>query len=230
MNRNALLGKALLEVVAEFAVFAALLFVSAGTLLWPAGWVFLAIFFGFTLAIVLWLAREDPELLAERMSSPVQRGQPLWDKVFVVGVIVFFVAWLIVMPLDAVRFGWSEVPDWLQILGALALVLSLYIMFLTFQENAYLALVVKLQEERGQRVVSTGPYRYVRHPMYASMFVFFPAAALLLGSWWGLLPCAVVLGLLVWRIPLEERMLENGLAGYDEYERKVRSRLIPHVW
>jgi protein-S-isoprenylcysteine O-methyltransferase Ste14 len=230
MNRNALLGKALLEVVAEFAVFAALLFVSAGTLLWPAGWVFLAIFFGFALAIVLWLAREDPELLAERMSSPVQRGQPLWDKVFVVGVIVFFVAWLIVMPLDAVRFGWSEVPDWLQILGALALVLSLYIMFLTFQENAYLALVVKLQEERGQRVVSTGPYRYVRHPMYASMFVFFPAAALLLGSWWGLLPCAVVLGLLVWRIPLEERMLENGLAGYDEYERKVRSRLIPHVW
>ena len=230
MNRNALLGKALLEVVAEFSVFGALLFASAGTLLWPAGWVFLAIFFGFALAIVLWLAREDPELLAERMSSPVQRGQPLWDKVFVVGVMVFFVAWLIVMPLDAVRFGWSEVPDWLQILGALGLVLSLYIMFLTFRENAYLALVVKLQEERGQRVVSTGPYRYVRHPMYASMFVFFPAVALLLGSWWGLLLCAVVLGLLVWRIPLEERMLENGLAGYDEYERNVKYRLIPHVW
>jgi protein-S-isoprenylcysteine O-methyltransferase Ste14 len=230
MNRNALLGKALLEVLAEFAVFAALLLVSAGTLLWPAGWVFLAIFFGFALAIVLWLAREDPELLAERMSSPVQRGQPLWDKVFVAAVMVFFVAWLIVMPLDAVRFGWSEVPDWLQILGALGLVLSLYIMFLTFRENAYLALVVKLQEERGQRVVSTGPYRYVRHPMYASMFLFFPAAALLLGSWWGLLPCAVLLSLLVWRIPLEERVLENGLAGYDEYERNVRYRLIPHVW
>jgi protein-S-isoprenylcysteine O-methyltransferase Ste14 len=230
MNWNALLGKALLEVLAEFVVFAALLFVSAGTLLWPAGWVFLAIFFGFALAIVLWLAREDPELLAERMSSPVQRGQPLWDKVFVAAVMVFFVAWLIVMPLDAVRFGWSEVPDWLQILGALGLVLSLYIMFLTFRENAYLALVVKLQEERDQRVVSTGPYRYVRHPMYASMFLFFPAAALLLGSWWGLLPCAVLLGLLAWRIPLEERVLENGLAGYDEYERNVRYRLIPHVW
>jgi protein-S-isoprenylcysteine O-methyltransferase Ste14 len=230
MNRNALLGKALLEVLAEFAVFAALLFVSAGTLLWPAGRVFLAIFFGFALAIVLWLAREDPELLAERMSSPVQRGQPLWDKVFVAAVMVFFVAWLIVMPLDAVRFGWSEVPEWLQILGALGLVLSLYIMFLTFRENAYLALVVKLQEERGQRVVSTGPYRYVRHPLYASMFLFFPAAALLLDSWWGLLPCAVLLGLLAWRIPLEERVLENGLAGYDEYERNVRYRLIPYVW
>ena len=230
MNRNTLLGKALLEVVAEFAVFAALLFVSAGTLLWLAGWAFMALFFAFALAIVLWLASEDPELLAERMSSPIQRGQPLWDKVFVAAVLLLFVAWLVVMPLDAVRFSWSDVPSWLQILGALGLVLSFYIMFLTFRENAYLALVVKLQEERGQRVVSTGPYRYVRHPMYAGMFLFFPAGALLLGSWWGLLLCAVLLGLLVWRIPLEERVLENGLTGYEEYERNVRYRLIPRIW
>jgi protein-S-isoprenylcysteine O-methyltransferase Ste14 len=225
MNR-----KALLEVLAEFAVFAALLFVSAGTLLWPAGWAFLALFFGFALAIILWLARKEPELLAERMSSPMQSGQPLWDKVFVVAVMVLFVAWLILMPLDAVRFGWSEVPGWLQILGALGVVLSFYTMFLTFRENAYLALVVKVQEERGQSVVSTGPYRYVRHPMYASTLLFFPGSALLLGSWWGLMFCTVLLGLLVWRIPLEEGMLENGLDGYDEYERNVRYRLIPHVW
>ena len=230
MNRKALLGKALLEVFGEFAVFAALLFVCAGTLLWPAGWAFMALFFGFALAIVLWLARKEPELLAERMSSPMQSGQPLWDKVFVVAVMVLFVAWLILMPLDAVRFGYSEVPGWLQIFGALGVVLSFYIMFLTFRENAYLALVVKVQQERGQSVVSTGPYRYVRHPMYASTLLFFPGSALLLGSWWGLMFCTVLLGLLVWRIPLEERMLENGLDGYDEYERNVRYRLIPHVW
>jgi protein-S-isoprenylcysteine O-methyltransferase Ste14 len=230
MNRKALLGKALLEVFGEFAVFAALLFVCAGTLLWPAGWAFMALFFGFALAIVLWLARKEPELLAERMSSPMQSGQPLWDKVFVVAVMVLFVAWLILMPLDAVRFGYSEVPGWLQILGALGVVLSFYIMFLTFRENAYLAMVVKVQQERGQSVVSTGPYRYVRHPMYASTLLFFPGSALLLGSWWGLMFCTVLLGLLVWRIPLEERMLENGLDGYDEYERNVRYRLIPHVW
>jgi protein-S-isoprenylcysteine O-methyltransferase Ste14 len=181
------LGKALLEVLAEFAVFGALLFVCAGTLLWPAGWAFMALFIGFALAIVLWLAREEPELLAERMSSPIQRGQPLWDKVFVTAVLVLFVAWLIVMPLDAVRFGWSEVPDWIQLMGALGVVLSFYILF-------------------------------------------FPGSALLLGSWWDLLLSAVLLGLLVWRIPLEERMLENGLDGYDEYERNVRYRLIPHVW
>jgi protein-S-isoprenylcysteine O-methyltransferase Ste14 len=230
MNHEALLGKALLEVVAEFAVFAALLFVPAGTLLWPAGWAFMALFFGFTLAMVLWLAREDPELLAERMSSPIQRGQPLWDKVFVAAIMLLFVAWLIVMPLDAVRFGWSEVPGWLQFLGALGVVLSFYLMFLTFRENAYLALVVKLQEQRGQSVITTGPYRYVRHPMYSSGVLFLPAVALLLGSWWGLLLCAVLLALVVWRIPLEERVLEKGLAGYQEYERNVRYRLIPRVW
>src|SRR5215207_9420471 len=230
MNQKALLTKGFLALTAEFAVFAALVFGSAGTVLWPAGWVFLAIFFGVGLAIVLWLTREDPELLVERLSSPIQRGQPLWDKVFLATIMPLFVVWLILMPLGAVRFGWSEVPDWLQILGALGLVLSFYIVFLTFRENAYLAPVVKLQEERGQSVVSTGPYRYVRHPMYSSMFMFFPATALLLGSWWGLLLCAVLLGLLVWRIPLEERMLENGLAGYDEYEQNVRYRLVPHIW
>src|SRR5215203_610494 len=207
MNQKALLTKGFLALTAEFAVFAALVFGSAGTVLWPAGWVFLAIFFGVGLAIVLWLTREDPELLVERLSSPIQRGQPLWDKVFLATIMPLFVVWLILIPLGAVRFGWSEVPDWLQILGALGLVLSFYIVFLTFRENAYLAPVVKLQEERAHSVVRTGPYRYVRHPMYSSMFMFFPATALLLGSWWGLLFCPVLLGLLVWRTTLEDRML-----------------------
>ena len=230
MNRKALIAKGLLALIAEFAVFATLLFVAAGTVLWSAGWVFMAIFFGFSLAITLWVGHESPELLAERLAAPIQTDQPLWDKVFVAAVMPLFVVWLILLPLDAVRFGWSQMPGWLQVMGALALVLSFYVLFLTFRENAYLALVVKVQEERGQSVVSTGPYRYVRHPMYASMFLFFPAGALLLGSWWGLLLCAALLGLLVWRIPLEERVLENGLAGYDEYEQNVRYRLIPHIW
>ena len=143
---------------------------------------------------------------------------------------LLFIAWLILMPLDAMRFEWSEVPGWLQFLGALGLVLSLYVVFLTFRENAYLAPVVKLQEERGQSVVSTGPYWYVRHPMYSSMFLFFPATTLLLGSWWGLLLCLVLLGLLVWRTALEDRMLKNELAGYEEYAQSVRYRLIPCVW
>ena len=230
MNHKAIMAKGLLALIAEFAVFAALLFVSAGTVLWPAGWVFIAIFFGFALAITLWVGREEPELLAERLSAPIQRGQPLWDKVFVAVVMLLFVVWLISMPLDAVRFGWSQMPGWLQGLGALGLVLSLYVVFLTFRENAYLALVVKVQEQRGQRVVTSGPYRYVRHPMYASMLLFLPGSALLLGSWWGLLLCLAILGLLVWRTTLEEQLLKEELAGYEEYARHVRYRLIPYVW
>jgi protein-S-isoprenylcysteine O-methyltransferase Ste14 len=112
----------------------------------------------------------------------------------------------------------------------LGLVLSLYVVFLTFRENAYLALVVKVQEQRGQRVVTSGPYQYVRHPMYASMFLFLPGSALLLGSWWGLLLCLPILGLLVWRTTLEEQLLKEELAGYEEYARLVRYRLIPYVW
>jgi protein-S-isoprenylcysteine O-methyltransferase Ste14 len=230
MNRKALLAKGLLALTAEFAVFAALLFVSAGTLLWSAGWVFMAIFFGFGLAITLWMGREDPELLAERLSYPIQEGQPLWDKVFIAAITLLFVLWLVLMPVDAVRFGWSEVPGWLRIAGAMGLVLSFCIVFLTFRENAYLAPVVKLQEERGHTVVTTGPYRYVRHPMYASMLLFFPGSALLLGSWGGLLLCPVLLGVLVWRTALEDRMLRSKLAGYDRYARRVRYRLIPRVW
>ena len=219
-----------MALLAEFAVFAALLFVSAETLLWPAGWVFLAIFFDGSVAIVLLLARDNPELLAERVSSPVQRGQPLWDKVFLAVMSLLFITWLILMPLGVMRFGWSERPSWLQLLGALGLVLSFYVVFLTFRENAYLAPVVKVQEERGQSVVTTGPYQYVRHPMYSSMFLFFPASALLLGSWWGLVFSLVLLNLLVWRAALEDRMLMNELAGYREYTQSVRYRLIPRVW
>jgi len=219
-----------LALLAEFALFAALLFVSAETLLWPAGWVFLAIFFGGSVAIVLLLERDNPELLAERVSSTVQRGQPLRDKVFLAVMSLLFLTWLILMPLGVMRFGWSEIPSWLQLLGALGLVLSFYVVFLTFRENAYRAPVVKVQEERGQSVVTTGPYQYVRHPMYSSMVLFFPASALLLGSWWGLVFSLVLLNLLVWRAALEDRMLMNELAGYREYTQSVRYRLIPRVW
>src|SRR5215217_283192 len=168
-----------------------------------------------------------PRTIGRAVGLPATEGTTALGQGVLAAVSLLFIAWLILMPLDAMRFEWSEVPGWLQFLGALGLVLSLYVVFLTFRENAYLAPVVKLQEERGQSVVSTGPYWYVRHPMYSSMFLFFPGSALLLGSWGGLLFCAMLLGLLVWRIPLEERMLKNELAGYEEYAQSVRYRLIP---
>jgi len=217
--------------IACFLVIIGLLFIPAGTVGWLAGWAFIAIFCGFNLLVVRMLARHDPELLEERMSFPVQRGQPLWDKVLMSVFELLFVGWFVLMPLDAVRFGWSDVPVWLQVLGALGLMLSFYFVYFTFRENAYLAPVAKLQEERGQSVVATGPYRYVRHPMYSSVLIFFPATALLLGSWWGLLISPIFMALLVIRTAFEDRMLKRGLEGYtEEYARTVKYRLIPYVW
>jgi protein-S-isoprenylcysteine O-methyltransferase Ste14 len=164
------------------------------------------------------------------MAPPIQRDQPPWDRVLLSVVQLLFVPWLILMALDAVRFGWSEVPVWLRVLGALGIMLSLYIIYLTFRENAYLAPVVKLQGERGQSVVTTGPYRYVRHPMYSGTLIFIPATALLLGSWLGLLVSPIFMALFVLRTVFEERMLKGGLQGYTEYSNTVKYRLIPHVW
>jgi protein-S-isoprenylcysteine O-methyltransferase Ste14 len=179
--------------------------------------------------VIRMLARDDPELLRERMSSPIQRDQPLWDRVLLSTLLVLFDAWLILMPLDAVRFGRPDVPVWLQIVGALGVLFSFYGMYLTFRENAYLHLVVKLQEKRGQTVVTTGPYRYVRHPMYAFSLLFFAATALLLGSWLGLLFSTILMALTILRTALEDRTLKRGLA-YAGYAGTVRYRPIPHVW
>src|SRR5215210_5140374 len=225
-----MIRRELLVMIAEFLTIAGLLFIPAGTIGWIVGWVFIALLCGVSLPTVRMLVRDDPELLRERMSSPVQRNQPLWDRVLLPVFLLLFVAWLILMSLDAVRFGWSDVPVWLQVLGALGVTLSSYVMYLAFQENAYLYPVVKIQEERGQSVVSTGPYRYVRHPMYSSCFVFFPATALLLGSWLGLLFSLVLIAIIILRTALEDRTLKSELAGYTEYAETVKYRLVPHLW
>ena len=218
------------DVLVNLLVFIGLLFIPAGTVGWLAGWLFVTLFWGFVLLVVHMMLRNNPELLQERMSSPIQRSQPLWDKVLLSVLMLLFFSWLTLMPLDAVRFGWSDVPVWLQVLGALGIVLSFYVMYLTYRENPYLYSVVKLQEGQGQSVVTTGPYRYVRHPLYSSSLLLFPATALLLGSWLGLLFSLVLIALIILRTALEDRMLSSGLTGYAEYAQTVRYCLIPHVW
>src|SRR5712691_500341 len=161
------------------------LFLAAGTLAWPTGWAFLILFFGSLASLMLWLSRHNPALLKERMALS-QPGQKAWDKVLYLLLYVFSISWLILMPLDAVRFHWSLVPLWLQIAVVLLLLCSFYIFYRTFRENSYLSPVVRIQEDRGQTVISTGPYQYVRHPMYSAFLFFIPGTALLLGSWYGL--------------------------------------------
>jgi protein-S-isoprenylcysteine O-methyltransferase Ste14 len=211
-------------------VFAISMFLSAGTLIWPAGWAFLLLFFGFTVALTIWLLRSNPGLLAERLTGIGKPDQKSWDKVLLAVTAVAFFAWLGLMGVDAVRFRWSLVPLWLQGIGSLILLCSFYLFYVTFRENPYLSPAVRIQKERAQTVISTGPYRYVRHPMYAGFAVFAVGTAIMLGSWYGLLGASLLIGLVGRRTVLEDRALQEELLGYSEYMGRTRYRLVPYVW
>ena len=224
-----MIAKLLLQNTITTAGMGALLFACAGTMHWPSAWVFLA-----TCALLgplcgWWLYRVDPALLAERLRPVLQKDQPAADKAFMIVFAIAMLAWLAAMGLDR-RTQSSDVPVAFQALGLLLFVLSTLFILWVFRENSFAAPVVKLQAERAQRVVSTGPYAHVRHPMYSGMILFFAGVPLLLGSWWGLVMAPVIVVLFAVRIGIEERTLREGLPGYSDYMTRVRYRLLPGVW
>lgn len=225
-----MIAKLIVQTLVVYGLMAALLLGAAGTWRWPQAWVFIIEMMASGIAIGLWLARYDPGLLAERMSSPLQRGQAAGDKVLLLCLFIAWPAWLVFMALDAARFEWSHLPAWTQVAGALLILVAMYAFYCTFRENSFAAPVVKIQKERGQTVVTTGPYSLVRHPMYAGGSLLFFAIPMLLGSGYGLALAPAWVILLMLRIPLEERVLRENLAGYGDYMKRVRYRLVPGVW
>ncbi|MGA7386232.1 MAG: isoprenylcysteine carboxylmethyltransferase family protein [Methylocella sp.] len=223
-------AKVWVKLGANFLVVAVLLFEPAGTLAWPAAWALLILFFAPVLLITRALARDDPALLDERMKPLIQKGQPLWDKLIMASFVLLSFGWLILMGLDAGRFHWSAMPAGLQWLGAAGILISMWILSRTHQANPFLAIVVKIQAERGHRVVTKGPYGFVRHPFYAATLLLLPSAALMLGSWFGLAATIVLAGVLILRTALEDRELHRRLDGYADYAQRVRYRLVPGVW
>ena len=224
-----MIAKLLLQNVIWIAAMGALLFVPAGTLQWPAAWVFLATIAILGVAGGLWLARTDPALLAERLRPMMQKDQPAADKKFMLAFGVVALIWFLAIGLDQ-RYHGSEVPLALQALGCAMLVLSTAFIMWVMRENSFAAPVVKLQTERGHRVVSTGPYAWVRHPMYSASVLFFVGAPLLLGSWWGVAMSPLFVALFAIRAGIEERALLAGLPGYADYMARVRYRLVPGLW
>ena len=224
-----LLIKTLVWTVVSFLLIALVLFLPAGTVLWPAGWIYLILLLGFSVVNIGLLFKSNPGLLEERLSLS-QPNLKTSDKVLTAVNGLLYLVWFIVMPLDAVRFHWSHVPLFLQIVGALVLVGFMPLAILTFRENAFLSTMVRVQQERGQTVISTGPYHYVRNPLYSSALLFFLGTPLLLGSWYGLLFVPIVIAGLVGRTLLEERVLRKELPGYDAYMAQVKYRFIPYVW
>lgn len=225
-----LIALLVVEFAVLMAVLAGVLFGAAGTAQWPSGWAYLGLFLSVGLVFSLWLAAVDPDLLAERLKPPVQRGQARWDRLFMLAVMALYIGWHILMAADARRFGWSHAPAWAQVLGGVLFAASYLGIGWVFRTNSFAAPVVRVQSERAQTVIDTGPYAIVRHPMYAFAALQFIGVPLVLGSWWGLAAIPLLYGGVAWRAVREEGVLRAELAGYDDYARRVRWRLAPGVW
>jgi protein-S-isoprenylcysteine O-methyltransferase Ste14 len=206
---------------------AALLFIPARTLDYWQAWTFLVVYFGCSLAITLYLMVRDRRLLQRRMSGgPTAEREPS-QKIIMFFTSLGFIGLLIIPALDH-RFVWSLVP-WYVVLGGDVLVAFGFIsIFFVLRENTFSSATIEIAP--GQKVISTGPYAVVRHPMYVGAFIMLIGMPIALGSWWGLLVFVVMMPALFWRLLDEEKFLSRNLPGYTEYQHKVRFRLIPLVW
>jgi protein-S-isoprenylcysteine O-methyltransferase Ste14 len=224
---SSLVSRAWLSLAVLAVVMGLLLFVPAGTIRYWQAWVYLAIFFGGSAATTLFLARRDPALLERRL-----KGGPIAEKrraqrLVMVFTSLAFVALLVVPALDH-RHGWSAVPLPAVLAGDVLVALGMSLIVRVYRENTYASATIEIAQD--QQVISTGPYAIVRHPMYASASLYLLGTPLALGSYWGLVPLAVMLPFLIWRLRDEERLLAQSLPGYVEYQRTVRHRLVPGIW
>jgi len=206
----------------------ALFFGSAGTFNWPEAWLFLFLYAVAVICFVRWLKKHNPELLKERMSR--RKDAKTWDKIILLIYSILAMIMLAVAGLDAVRYNWSHVPPVLKVLGFLGFIPAYMLVFWTMTQNRYLSEVVRIQEERGHEVCTTGPYRYVRHPMYVGVIIFVLCLPLALGSYFALSFSVPIIFVFLIRTSLEDNTLQKELPGYKEYAEQVRYRLIPGVW
>ncbi|MGA9825666.1 MAG: isoprenylcysteine carboxylmethyltransferase family protein [Methylocystis sp.] len=209
------------------AVVALLLFVPAGTPRYWQAWTYLAVFFGASVLITRYLMKNDPALLRRRLRGGPTAEKETSQKIIMSFTSIGYVALLVVSALDH-RFGWSSPPAFLTIAADVLILLGLYIVFLVYRENSFSSATIEVAAD--QRVISTGPYAVVRHPMYAGGFLYLLATPLALGSWWGLLAAAGLAPFLAWRLFDEERFLKEKLPGYADYCLRTRWRLIPGVF
>ena len=208
-------------------VMGVLLFAAAGTVRYWQGWVFLAVFFTAALLITLYIMKYDPALLQRRLAGGPTAEKERTQKLVVLLVSIGLVG-VLVVPALGYRLGWSQAPLAAVIAGNVLIAVGFYIVFLAFRENSFASARIEIAE--GQRVVSTGPYALVRHPQYAGSFLYLLGMPLALGSYWGLLVLVPMMAALIWRLFDEEKLLARELPGYAEYQRNVRSRLIPAVF
>ena len=223
--------KVIAGVAFNVAFYALLLFAPAGTLHWWRAWVFLAVTAAVMAAAVFSIFPGNADLFSQRAKGIIQKGQPLWDRVLVILLVVSYVGQIVLTSLDVFRFHLLPKPSGLVSFFGLALyVAGWWIMTLAMKVNPFAVPVVRLQEERHQRVIDTGVYAVVRHPMYMGFVPMVVGPALWLESYTAALLAIVPIAVLALRSVFEERFLKRELKGYQTYTEKVRYRLIPFVW
>ncbi len=229
MNSSALTQAQLLRLVAKRLLVAipallALIFIPAGTLDYWEAWLYLTNLFAPVIFVLLYLLKYDPELLERRMR--IREKETQQKKIINFGVPLFILIYM--LPGLDKRFGWSDTPVAAVLIADLLVLLGYAVIFLVFRENSYAGRTVAV--DPGQQVISSGPYAFVRHPMYLGALLLYILSPLALGSYWGMIPTLLLIPLFVSRIRSEESVLARDLPGYDAYRRKVRYRLLPGVW
>lgn len=224
VSRRQLARMALLRLIGGVVILPALLVLPAGTMAYWEAWAFLAIILiPMTLTTAILFAR-DPELLERRMRA--REKDPAQGRIVALAGMVFLA--LLLIPAFDRRFGWSRVPLPAVIAADVVVLVAFGLFIRVLRENRSASRVIEVQP--GQRVVATGPYAVVRHPMYSAVALLSLATPVALGSWWGFIPAGLLLGVLAERIKHEERVLTTELAGYGDYMRTTVYRLIPGVW
>ena len=228
IHPRTLLVKSLVNGAAELATLGSVLFGIAGRVDWPAAWLIILLFTGHLVLSGWWLFRHDPDLLKERLTTA--SNVPQWDRLIARGNRILEPIFLATAALDAGRFGWSAMPMIVRAIGTAAVVAAVGVVYWRAAANHFLSARSRIQSERGHTVVQHGPYRFVRHPLYASRIVLIIGTALTLGSWIALVPAALNAVLLILRASLEDRLLTTELPGYREYAKHVPGRLVPGLW
>jgi protein-S-isoprenylcysteine O-methyltransferase Ste14 len=221
-----ILGRAAISAIVFWLVLAAILFVPAG-IGWRRGLAFFIVFITLMVLSSAYLWRKNPEIFVAR--SRAHTGAKIWDKVLVPLILGSFVGIFVLSALDA-RFGWSSVPLWVTAVGYVVFALGYAGTTWVCAVNPFAEPTVRIQMDRGQRVIDTGPYAIVRHPMYVASFFLVVGMPLAMGSYWALIPVGVGVIVIIVRTALEDRVLQNELDGYKDYALRVRYRLIPGVW
>ena len=224
LSRRELLRKVSGRFLAAILILGAMFFLPAGTIFYWEAWTYLAILFIPVLLVLLYLIKNEPDLLERRMRMREKEAEQ--KLIIKLSFLYFLVAFL--LPGFDQRYGWSSVPTPVVIMADMIVLLGYALFFLVLKENRYASRIIEVEQQ--QQVITTGPYALVRHPMYLAVLLMYIFSPLALGSYWAMIPTILLPILLVARIRNEEKVLTKELAGYQEYRQKIKYRLIPGVW